>query len=258
VTLASPAPASVADPTAPILDFRNVALTFPNGTTALSGVDLTVHPGEFVSVVGPSGCGKSTLLRIASGLETASEGTATVNTDRIGYVFQDATLLPWRDVQSNVELLAELNWQPKRVRVPKAKWAIDLVGLNGFEKHLPKQMSGGMKMRTSLARSLTLDPELFLFDEPFGALDEITRERLNDELIKIFVAQKFGGLFITHSVSEAIYLSTKVVVMSGRPGHLVDTFEIPFDMPRDPEIRYTAEYAKLVGEVSHALREGHS
>ena len=258
MTLASPTPASVADPTAPILDFRNVALTFPNGTTALSGVDLTVHPGEFVSVVGPSGCGKSTLLRIASGLETASEGTATVNTDRIGYVFQDATLLPWRDVQSNVELLAELNWQPKRVRVPKAKWAIDLVGLNGFEKHLPKQMSGGMKMRTSLARSLTLDPELFLFDEPFGALDEITRERLNDELIKIFVAQKFGGLFITHSVSEAIYLSTKVVVMSGRPGHLVDTFEIPFDMPRDPEIRYTAEYAKLVGEVSHALREGHS
>lgn len=259
MTLSTPA-ASSTDSTqsSTLLDFTNVAMTFPNGTTALSGIDLKVERGEFVSVVGPSGCGKSTLLRIASGLEVASEGTAEVNTTRIGYVFQDATLLPWRDVQSNVELLAELNWQPKRVRVPKAKWAIDLVGLTGFEKNLPKQLSGGMRMRTSLARSLTLDPELFLFDEPFGALDEITRERLNDELLKLFVEQQFAGLFITHSVSEAIYLSTKVVVMSGRPGHLVDTFDIPFDMPRSPEIRYTGEFAKLVGEVSHALREGHS
>lgn len=259
MTIGTPAPAAVDAPASTtLLNFTNVAMTFPNGTTALSGIDLTVERGEFVSVVGPSGCGKSTLLRIASGLEVASDGEAVINTDRIGYVFQDATLLPWRDVQSNVELLAELNWQPKRVRIPKAQWAIDLVGLTGFEKHLPKQLSGGMRMRTSLARSLTLDPELFLFDEPFGALDEITRERLNDELLKLFVEQQFAGLFITHSVSEAVYLSTKVVVMSGRPGHLVDTFEIPFDMPRDPEIRYTAEFAKLVGEVSHALREGHS
>ncbi len=258
VTTTAPTQAVAAPASTTLLDFHNVAMTFPNGTTALSGIDLTVERGEFVSVVGPSGCGKSTLLRIASGLEVASAGTATVSTDRIGYVFQDATLLPWRDVQSNVELLAELNWQPKRTRVPKAKWAIDLVGLTGFEKNLPKELSGGMRMRASLARSLTLDPELFLFDEPFGALDEITRERLNDELLKLFVDQRFAGLFITHSVSEAVYLSTKVVVMSGRPGHLVDTFEIPFDMPRDPEIRYQADFAKLVGEVSHALREGHS
>ena len=217
-----------------------------------------VNRGEFVTVVGPSGCGKSTLLRIASGLETATEGTAELDTTRIGYVFQDATLLPWRDVTANVELLAELNGVPRRERAAKAREAIELVGLSGFEKNLPKTLSGGMRMRTSLARSLTLDPELFLFDEPFGALDEITRERLNDELIKLFTEQQFAGLFITHSVSEAVYLSTKVIVMSGRPGRIVDTFEVPFDMPRDPEIRFTPEFAALVGDVSHALREGHS
>lgn len=251
------APASTGT-TTQLLDFHDVAMTFPDGTTALSGVDLTVNRGEFVTVVGPSGCGKSTLLRIASGLETATAGTVELDTTRIGYVFQDATLLPWRNVSANVELLAELNGIPKRERARKAREAIELVGLSGFEKNLPKTLSGGMRMRTSLARSLTLDPELFLFDEPFGALDEITRERLNDELIKLFTEQQFAGLFITHSVSEAVYLSTKVIVMSGRPGRIVDTFDVPFDMPRDPDIRFTAEFAALVGDVSHALREGHS
>jgi NitT/TauT family transport system ATP-binding protein len=240
-----------------LLDFTNVEMTFPNGTVALQGVDLTVNRGEFVTVVGPSGCGKSTLLRIASGLEIASDGVSTVNASRIGYVFQDATLLPWRTVEQNVELLAELQFEPKRIRGPKVERAIDLVGLKGFEKNLPKQLSGGMKMRASLARSLTLDPELFLFDEPFGALDEITRERLNDELLKLFVEQQFAGLFITHSVSEAVYLSTRVIVMSGRPGTIVNTFDVPFPMPRDPDIRFTPEFGELVGEVSHALREGH-
>ncbi|MBZ5738447.1 ABC transporter ATP-binding protein [Nocardioides mangrovi] len=244
-------------PPGTLIDFRDVAMRFPNGTVALSGVDITVRRGEFVTVVGPSGCGKSTLLRIASGLETASDGTVTVNTDRIGYVFQDATLLAWRDVRRNVELLAELNGMSRAGRRQKAQAAIELVGLEGFEKHMPKQLSGGMRMRTSLARSLTLDPELFLFDEPFGALDEITRERLNDELIRLFVEQGFAGMFITHSVSEAVYLSTKVVVMSGRPGHIVRTIDVPLPMPRDPDIRYTPEFAALVGEVSHALREGH-
>jgi len=241
-----------------LLDFQDVAMTFPDGTVALSGVDLTVKRGEFVTVVGPSGCGKSTLLRIASGLETASHGTAKVSTDRIGYVFQDATLLPWRDVTSNVELLAELQGIRKAERATKAQEAIELVGLTGFEKHLPKALSGGMRMRTSLARSLTLDPEIFLFDEPFGALDEITRERLNDELLRLFTEKQFAGLFITHSVSEAVYLSTRVIVMSGRPGHIVDQFDVPFDTPRDPEVRFTAEFADLVGKVSHALREGHA
>jgi NitT/TauT family transport system ATP-binding protein len=240
-----------------LLDFTDVAMRFDNGVTALSGVDLQVRRGEFVTVVGPSGCGKSTLLRIASGLETASEGTASVATKRIGYVFQDATLLPWRTVQKNVELLAELNGRSKAQRKQDADAAIELVGLTGFEASLPKQLSGGMRMRTSLARSLTLDPELFLFDEPFGALDEITRERLNDELLRIFAEQQFAGLFITHSVSEAVYLSTRVIVMSGRPGRIVRSFDVPFPMPRDPDIRYSPEFAELVGEVSHALREGH-
>jgi len=241
-----------------LLDFRDVAMTFPDGTVALAEIDLTVDRGEFVTVVGPSGCGKSTLLRIASGLETASTGTVGLNTDRIGYVFQDATLLPWRSVQSNVELLAELHGTPRAQRAATAKEAIDLVGLTGFEKYLPRALSGGMRMRASLARSLTLNPEIFLFDEPFGALDEITRERLNDELIKLFTEKQFAGLFITHSVSEAVYLSTRVVVMSGRPGKIVDTFEVPFSMPRDPELRFTAQFAHLIGEVSHALRGGHN
>jgi NitT/TauT family transport system ATP-binding protein len=243
--------------TAHLLDFRDVAMRFPDGTEALTGVDLSVTRGEFVSVVGPSGCGKSTLLRIASGLETASAGTVTVTPGRIGYVFQDATLLPWRSVRRNVELLPELHGLPRAERAEKARAAIELVGLTGFERHLPRQLSGGMRMRTSLARSLTLDPELFLFDEPFGALDEITRERLNDELLRLFTQQGFAGLFITHSVAEAVYLSTKVVVMSGRPGSIVGSFDVPFPMPRDPDLRFTAEYAALVGEVSHALREAH-
>jgi NitT/TauT family transport system ATP-binding protein len=259
VSVTSPARSeSVSTDATTLLDFENVAMQFPNGTIALQNVDLTVKAGEFVTVVGPSGCGKSTLLRIASGLEKASEGTAKVDTKRIGYVFQDATLLQWRTIQRNVELLAELNGMNAKDRAAKAAEAIELVGLKGFEKNLPKQLSGGMKMRASLARSLTLEPELFLFDEPFGALDEITRERLNDELLKLFVEKQFAGLFITHSVSEAVYLSTKVIVMSGRPGTIVGAFDVPFPMPRDPDIRFTPEFAELVGEVSHALREGHS
>jgi NitT/TauT family transport system ATP-binding protein len=240
-----------------LLEFNQLEMTFPNGTVALTGVDLTVSRGEFVSVVGPSGCGKSTLLRIASGLETGSGGSTTVGTEHVGYIFQDATLLPWRTVQQNVELIAELKKVPKDARAAKAKEVIDLVGLSGFEDNLPKQLSGGMRMRTSVARSLMMDPELFLFDEPFGALDEITRERLNDELLRLFDSQRFGGLFITHSVSEAVYLSSKVVVMSGRPGTVVATFDVPFPVPRDPDIRFTGEFAELTGKVSHALREAH-
>lgn len=251
------APPATQEEARTLLDFQDVEMTFPNGTVALSGVDLTIRAGEFVTVVGPSGCGKSTLLRIASGLESSSHGTVSVATSRIGYVFQDATLLPWRNVRANVGLLAELRKAPQAVRAQKVREAIELVGLKGFEEHLPRQLSGGMKMRASLARTLTLDPELFLFDEPFGALDEITRERLNDELLRLFAERRFAGLFITHSVSEAVYLSTKVVVMSGRPGAIVRSFDVPFPIPRDPEIRFTPEFAALVGDVSHALREGH-
>ena len=207
--------------TGSVLGFRDLGKTYPDGTTALENVDLDVSAGDFVTVVGPSGCGKSTLLRIASGLEAATAGTMEVSAMRIGYVFQDATLLPWRTVRQNVELLAELDGTPKAERAKAAAAAIELVGLNGFEDHLPRALSGGMRMRVSLARSLTLAPGLFLFDEPFGALDEITRERLNDELIGLFSSQRFGALFITHSVSEAVYLSTRVAVMSPRPGRIV-------------------------------------
>ncbi|WP_235494512.1 ABC transporter ATP-binding protein [Geodermatophilus sp. Leaf369] len=256
-TLSSARPAT-GQPGDLVLRFRDVAKAFPDGTVALEGVDLDVRRGDFVTVVGPSGCGKSTLLRIASGLSPATAGTSQVDAERIGYVFQDATLLPWRSVKKNVELLAELHGMSKTATNQAAMDAIELVGLRGHEKKLPRALSGGMKMRASLARSLTLDPDLFLFDEPFGALDEITRERLNDELIRLFAAKGFGALFITHSVSEAVYMSTKVLVMSGRPGHIVESFDVPFGPERTPELRFTPEFAALAGEVSHALREGHS
>lgn len=243
--------------TPPLLTFHDVRVTFPGDITALTGVSLTVDKGEFVSVVGPSGCGKSTLLRLASRLQEPSAGTVDVQTKRVGFVFQDATLLPWRNVHKNVELLAELNKVPKAERAKTAQEAIDLVSLTGFEDQLPNALSGGMKMRASLARSLTLNPELFLFDEPFGALDEITRENLNNEIVRLFNEQGFAGLFITHSVAEAVYISTKIVVMSGRPGRVVEIFDNPLPMPRTQELRYTPEFAELTGKVSKALREGH-
>lgn len=237
------------------LRFAGVTKQFAGGTTALAQADLEVRPGEFVAVVGPSGCGKSTLLRIASGLDDITAGTVSVGAQRIGYVFQDATLLPWRSVYQNVALFAELEKMPRPEARRRAREAIALVGLAGFEKHLPHQLSGGMRMRASLARSLVLDPDLFLFDEPFGALDEITRERLNDELLKIFELRAYAALFITHSVAEAVFLSTRVAVMSGRPGKVIADIPVPFDYPRIPELRYTPEFAALCGEVSQYLRD---
>lgn len=240
------------------LSFRNVSMTFPDGTKALSDVSFDVAKGEFVTIVGPSGCGKSTLLKIASGLLDATGGDITVDRDRIGYVFQDATLLPWRTVRRNVELLAELHGYDKNERAKLADDAIELVGLRGFENHYPRSLSGGMRMRASLARTLTLKPPVFLFDEPFGAVDEITRERLNEETLRLFEQERFAGLFITHSISEAVYLSTKVHVMSARPGRLVASFDVPFEYPRRPELRFDARFAELCGQVSRALRGAHS
>jgi NitT/TauT family transport system ATP-binding protein len=238
-----------------MLEFAGVGRTFPDGTEALRAVDLTVDRGEFVSVVGPSGCGKSTLLRLASGLDRATTGETRVGSNRVGYVFQDPTLLPWRTVRRNVELLAELEHLPKAERQVRVQEAIALVGLQGFEKHRPRSLSGGMRMRTSLARSLVLQPDLFLFDEPFGALDEMTRERLNDELLALFADRGFAGLFITHSVAEAAFLSTRVVVMSPRPGQIVGDVSVPFGYPREPELRYSEEFGKVAGEVSDLLRD---
>lgn len=251
--------ASAAAPAAPAtaaLRFTKVGKRFKDGTVALTDADLMVAPGEFVSVVGPSGCGKSTLLRLASGLDEVSDGAVEVNATSLGYVFQDATLLPWRNVRDNVRLLAELEHLDKKDRDRRVQEAIDLVGLTGFERHLPHELSGGMRMRTSLARSLVLDPDVFLFDEPFGALDEITRERLNDELLRMFAQRRFAALFVTHSVAEAVFLSGRVVVMTGRPGRVKAEVAVPFGYPRSPEIRYSAEFAALCGEVSQHLRDG--
>jgi NitT/TauT family transport system ATP-binding protein len=239
---------------APALRFSGVTKQFSGGTTALADANLEVSPGEFVSVVGPSGCGKSTLLRIASGLDGVSGGTVEVGAKQVGYVFQDATLLPWRTVAQNIGLLAELEKMDKAERGRRIAEAIELVGLAGFEKHLPHQLSGGMRMRVSLARSLVLDPDVFLFDEPFGALDEITRERMNDELLRMFELRAFAALFVTHSVAEAVFLATRVVVMSGRPGRVIADIPVLFDYPRVPELRYTPEFGRLCGEVSRHLR----
>ncbi|MEZ5343445.1 MAG: ABC transporter ATP-binding protein [Acidimicrobiales bacterium] len=240
------------------LSFKGIGMTFPDGTTAIDNVSLDISRGEFVTIVGPSGCGKSTLLKIASGLLEPTEGTVDVDRDRIGYVFQDATLLPWRTVMGNVELLAELHDMGSAERRQVAQEAINLVGLAGFENHYPKSLSGGMKMRASLARTLTLSPPVFLFDEPFGAVDEITREHLNEETQQLFQREGFAGLFITHSISEAVFMSTKVYVMSARPGRIVAEYDVPFAYPRSPDLRFEPDFARLSGEISHSLRGSHA
>lgn len=237
------------------LSFDGVSKTFDDGTNALASVSFGVAPGEFVSIVGPSGCGKSTILRIASGLDSATEGRAEVSDGNVGYVFQDATLLPWRTVAANVSLFAELRGIPMAEREARVAESIALVGLEDFADKFPWQLSGGMKMRASLARSLVLRPAVFLFDEPFGALDEITRERLNDELLSIFATAGFAGLFITHSIAEAVYLSTRVHVMSPRPGRITHTFDVPFGTARNHDLRFEPGFAALCREISHALRE---
>jgi NitT/TauT family transport system ATP-binding protein len=252
------APAGAWPRTGMMMTFTNVGKVFDTGTVALDGVDLSVRPGEFVSVVGPSGCGKSTLLRLASGLSSPTSGEIRLGSDRLSYIFQDATLLPWRSALANVELVGELHGVRKDERRRKAMEALHAVGLDGFEGQLPARLSGGMRMRVSLARALVMSPDIFLFDEPFGALDEITRLRMQDELQRLVEASRFSSLFITHSVTEAVYLSHRVVVMSGRPGRVVHEATVPFEHPRRPEIRYDAAFARIVGDVSAALLEGSS
>src|SRR6266487_4237968 len=240
-----------------VIAFRAAGKIFPDGTEAVSDVSFSLRRGEFLSVVGPSGCGKSTLLRMASGLGPHTSGEVERRVENIGYVFQDATLLPWRSVRKNVELLAELEGASNEERRRLATEAIRLVGLEGFENHYPKALSGGMRMRTSVARALTTKPPLFLLDEPFGSLDEITRGTLNEELMRLFVSERFAAIFITHSISEAVYLSSRLLVMSPRPGRIVTEFEIPFSYPRSPELRFDPEFGRLSSEVSHALRKGY-
>ncbi len=248
---------TAATPPPEVIEFRSAGKIFPDGTEAVRDVSFTLRRGEFLAVVGPSGCGKSTLLRMASGLGPETSGTVERHVENIGYVFQDATLLPFRSVQKNVELLAELDGLPRAERRALARDAIRLVGLEGFENHYPKALSGGMRMRASVARALTTKPPLFLLDEPFGALDEITRGALNEELMRLFVSKRFAAIFITHSISEAVFLSSRVLVMSPRPGRIVTEHDVPFPYPRPPELRFDPAFGKLSSEISQALRKGH-
>ncbi len=214
------------------LDVTGVSKRFDDGTLALLPVSFSALPGEFVAIVGPSGCGKSTLLRLAAGLTAPSTGNLTVRARNVGYVFQDPTLLPWRPVRRNVELLGELHGVPKPQRRAAAEAAITAVGLTGFEDKYPRALSGGMKMRASLARALTMSPDVFLFDEPFGAVDEITRERLNDELLRLFEARRFCRL-VRHPLGYRSDLPRQPGarhVSARRAGYSTD-FAVPFPLP---------------------------
>jgi NitT/TauT family transport system ATP-binding protein len=246
--------ATATQPREPVLAFESVSKAFGE-TVAVSDVTVSVAPGEIVAVVGPSGCGKSTLLRMASGLTAPTSGRLHLADRNIGYVFQDATLLPWRTVQRNLELFGELAGLPRQERRQRAADALALTGLTGFERHRPRQLSGGMKMRVSLARALTMRPKVFLLDEPFGALDEITRQRLNDELLQIHLAEQFAALFVTHSVAEATYLASRVLVMSRRPGRIVADIQVRFGYPRTSDLRFDPAFVATTAEVSRALLE---
>ncbi|MGH2344277.1 MAG: ABC transporter ATP-binding protein [Chloroflexota bacterium] len=250
----------------PLVRLLNVSKAYGNGTVALRGVDLSVSHGEFISLVGPSGCGKSTILRIVAGLGPVSAGTVRVadlpperaRRDRqdMAFVFQDATLLPWRTVIRNVVLPLQLRHMPKAERKARAMDALETVGLTGFAREYPRQLSGGMKMRVSIARALVARPKLLLMDEPFGALDEMTRGRLNVELLRIVALAGWTVLFVTHNVFEAVFLSSRVVVMSPRPGRIVADLPIDLPYPREPELRTSLEFNMAVGRVLSHLQEG--
>jgi NitT/TauT family transport system ATP-binding protein len=236
-------------------------MRFPGGTEALVGIDLTIPRGQFVSLVGPSGCGKSTLLRLVAGLVAPSAGTLSVDghdpvtarrtRQELAYVFQEATLLPWRSVAANVALPLELRGERNPKRVAEA---LEMVGLSEFARALPRELSGGMRMRASIARALVTRPDLLLLDEPFGALDEITRQRLNLELLRLWEANGWTALFVTHHVQEAVFLGQRVLVMSPRPGRLIADLEIPFPSPRSEELRLDPAFARTAAEVADHLR----
>jgi NitT/TauT family transport system ATP-binding protein len=247
---------TVANHDTPALTLDDIVLRYPNGTLALDGVSVRLAAGEFVAVVGPSGCGKSTLLRLAAGLLTATTGTVAGTGRQVGFVFQEPTLLPWRSVRGNVELAGELRGVSRAERRTRAADAIARVGLSDVADQRPHTLSGGMRMRVSLARTLSGRPELMLFDEPFGSVDEITRSRLGDDLQALFAADRFAGLFVTHSIAEAVYLAGRVLVMSDRPGRLVGEVSVPLPYPRPPEIRFSPEFMALTARVHNLLRLG--
>jgi NitT/TauT family transport system ATP-binding protein len=244
---------------------KGVSKQFKAGVTALQGIDLEVEPGEFVSLIGPSGCGKSTLLRIVGDITEPTSGNVVVNgkparrarLDRdYGIVFQSPVLYDWRTVAKNIALPLEmLGWDRTR-RTQRVKEMLELVELTGFEGHHPWQLSGGMQQRVSIARAFSFSPALLLMDEPFGALDEMTRERLNMELLRIWGEMQSTVIFVTHSISEAVFLSTRVVVMSARPGRITAVVPVDLPQPRTAETREEPRFFELVTEVREALHAG--
>jgi NitT/TauT family transport system ATP-binding protein len=241
---------------APVVALGNVGKTFERGTVALDGFNLNVRAGEFVSLLGPSGCGKSTALRIIAGLAEASAGTVETSAGHagdIGFVFQDPTLMPWAPVADNVHLplkLTHTGAAPSRAAVRRA---LAQVGLSDFENAYPRELSGGMKMRVSIARALVTEPQLLLMDEPFAALDEITRFKLNNDLLALWQELRRTVIFVTHSVFEAVYLSQRIVVMTPRPGRVFAEIEIPAPYPREDRYRMSPEYAGYCHQVADAL-----
>jgi NitT/TauT family transport system ATP-binding protein len=249
----------------PLVALQDVSKAYANGTIALRNVSFSVRPGEFISLVGPSGCGKSTILRIVAGLGPISAGEVRVEglpperarrerTD-LAFVFQDATLLPWRTVLGNIELPLQLRGVSRAERRARAMEALRTVGLTDFAREYPRQLSGGMKMRVSIARALVARPSLMLMDEPFGALDEITRQHLNVELLRVVALAGWTVLFVTHNVFEATFLSSRVLVMSPRPGRIVADIPIDLPYPREQALRTSMEFNATAGRVVAALQE---
>jgi NitT/TauT family transport system ATP-binding protein len=234
---------------------------------ALADINLKINKGDFVSFIGPSGCGKTTLMRVIADLEVPSSGTARVDglspaearlKRAYGYVFQAPALYPWRTVEANVRLPLEIMGMPKHERIERSRRVIDLVNLGGFEKKFPWQLSGGMQQRVSIARALSFDPDILLMDEPFGALDEILRDHLNEQLLQLWARTAKTVIFVTHSISEAVFLSTKIVVMSPRPGRVIDVIESRLPSNRKLDIRETPEFIAIAKRVRDGLRAAHS
>jgi NitT/TauT family transport system ATP-binding protein len=245
----------------PLVEFREVAKRFGDGPLVLDRVSFAAQPGDFVSLIGPSGCGKSTLLRLIAGLSPLSGGTLSVDgrtpeeaAANIAFVFQEPTLLPWLTVAQNVEMPQKLRGAPPEARAGTRDRALELVRLAEKAAAYPRQLSGGQKMRVSIARALGLEPKILLLDEPFGALDEMTREHLNEELLAIRERQAWTAFFVTHSVAEAVFLSNRVLVMAADPGRIHTEIAVPFPYPRTEHTRLSREYQDLVVQVSRVLR----
>ena len=249
--------APAASALAPLLALRGVGKTFSNGTVALAGLDLDVREGEFLSLLGPSGCGKSTVLRMMAGLASPSRGSIAWSDPammkQIGFVFQEPTLMPWASVFDNVWLPLRLRGISRAAAATDIENALAMVGLSQFLKAYPRELSGGMKMRVSIARALVLRPPLLLMDEPFAALDEITRFKLNNDLLNLKVELGTTVVFVTHSVYESVYLSTRIAVMAARPGRIIEIIEVDAPLPRDDEFRHGALYADRCRATSRAL-----